>query len=75
MVTRISEDSLSLEHPARLLWELFGMLDLSAFTTGAKAVQGVPGGALKSRRMLLTLWAYALVRGIVSARGNRAPTD
>ena len=66
MVTRISEDSLALEHPARLLWELFGMLDLSAFTAGAKAVQGVPGGSLKSRRMLLTLWAYALVRGIVS---------
>jgi hypothetical protein len=68
VVTRISEDSLPLEHPARLLWEVFGMLDLSAFTAGAKAVQGVAGGSLKSRRMLLTLWAYAFVRGIVSAR-------
>jgi hypothetical protein len=68
IVTVISEDSLSLEHPARMLWEVFGMLDLSVFTAGAKAVQGVPGGSLKSRRMLLTLWAYALVRGIVHAR-------
>lgn len=68
VVTRLDEDSLPLEHPARLLWEVFGMLDLSAFTAGAKAVQGVAGGSLKSRRMLLTLWAYALVRGIVSAR-------
>lgn len=68
MVTRISEDSLPLEHPARLLWEVFGRLDLSAFMAGAKSVQGAPGGSLKSRRMLLTLWAYAFVRGIVHAR-------
>ena len=68
VVTRISEDSLPREHPARLLWEVFGLLDLGAFTAGAKARQGTAGGSLKSRRMLLTLWAYAFVRGIVHAR-------
>ena len=68
IVVRISEDSLPLDHPARLLWEVFGRLDLSAFTAQAKAVQGARGGSLKSRRMLLTLWAYALTQGVVSAR-------
>lgn len=68
IVIEISDDSLSVEHPARMLWELFGRLDLSAFLAGAKAVEGSRGGPLKSRRMLLTLWAYALVRGIAHAR-------
>jgi transposase len=68
IVVKISEDSLPLEHPARLLWEVLGLLDLSAFVAQAKAVQGGPGGSLKSRRMLLTLWAYALTQRIVSAR-------
>jgi transposase len=67
-VVRLSEDSIPLEHPARLLWEVLGLLDLSAFVAQAKAVQGGPGGSLKSRRMLLTLWGYALTQGIVSAR-------
>jgi hypothetical protein len=68
VVTRIREDSLPLEHPARLFWEVFGLLDLGAFTAGAKSVWGAPGGSLKSRRMLLTLWAYAFARGIPYAR-------
>jgi hypothetical protein len=68
VVVRISEDSIPLEHPARLLWEVLGRLDLSAFVAQAKAVQGGPGGSLKSRRMLLTLWGYAFTQGIVSAR-------
>lgn len=64
----IRDDSIPLEHPARLLWEVFGQVDLSAFFAQAKAVQGGPGGSLKSRRMLLTLWAYAFTQGILSAR-------
>jgi hypothetical protein len=68
VVIRISEDSLPREHPARLLWELFGRLDLSSFMVGAKSVTGAAGGPMRSRRMLLTLWAYAFVRGIVHAR-------
>jgi transposase len=68
VVIKLGEDSLPLEHPARLLWEVLGHLDLSAFVAGAKAVQGAAGGSLKSRRMLLTLWGYAFTRGIVHAR-------
>ena len=47
VVTRIGEDSLPLEHPARLLWEVLGLLDLGAFTAGAKAWLGPAGGSLK----------------------------
>lgn len=64
----IRNDSLPLTHPARLIWEVLGLLDLSAFMAEAKAVEGRAGGALKSRRLLLALWCYALVQGIVSAR-------
>ena len=68
IVFEIRDDSIPVEHPARLLWEVLGRVDLSAFVAQAKAVQGGPGGSLKSRRMLLTLWAYALTQGIGSAR-------
>lgn len=68
IVVKMSEDSLPLEHPARLLWEVLGRLDLSAFVAQAKAVEGARGGSLKSRRMLLALWGYAFTRGIVHAR-------
>jgi transposase len=68
VVFRISEDSLPPEHPARLLWEVLGRLDLSAFMAEVKSVQGAAGGPVRSRRMLLTLWLYAFVRGIVHAR-------
>lgn len=64
----IRDDSLPLEHPARMIWEVSGRLDLSGFTADAKAVEGARGGALKSRRLLLALWCYALTQRIVSAR-------
>ena len=64
----IRDDSLPLEHPARLIWEVLGLLDLGVFTQGAKAVEGGRGGALKSRRLLLALWCYGLTQRIVSAR-------
>jgi transposase len=68
IVFEIRDDSIPLEHPARLLWEVLGRVDLSAFVAQAKAVEGGRGGSIKSRRMLLTLWAYAFTQGIVSAR-------
>jgi transposase len=62
------EDALPQDHRARLLWRMVGTLDLSAFTTGAKAVEGRQGRALLSVHMLLTLWLYAVSVGIGSAR-------
>jgi len=62
------EDALSTDHPARLLWQVLGTLDLSGFNRHAKAVDGVQGRDVLSVRMLLTLWLYAISVGIGSAR-------
>ena len=62
------EDTLPESHRARLLWRIVQTLDLSAFTAGAKAVEGRQGRALLSVHMLLTLWLYAISEGIGSAR-------
>jgi hypothetical protein len=37
------EDTLPLDHRARLLWRIVETLDMSAFTAGAKAVEGKQG--------------------------------
>ncbi len=50
------EDELAACHPARVLWELVGTLNLSAFLASAKAVAGIAGRATLSPRMKLTLW-------------------
>src|SRR5580693_5983430 len=62
------EDSLSADHPARLLWQVVGTLDLSGFFRNAKAVEGKQGRDVLSVRMLLTLWLYAISIGVGSAR-------
>jgi transposase len=62
------EDTLAETHTARVLWRVVETLDLSAFTVGAKAVEGRQGRDLLSIRMLLTLWLYAVSEGISSAR-------
>lgn len=62
------EDTLPESHRARVLWRIVQTLDLSAFTAGAKAVEGRQGRALVSVHMLLTLWLYAISEGIGSAR-------
>lgn len=62
------EDTLADDHPARVLWEVVGKLDLSALLAGNKAVEGKVGRSRLSPWMLLTLWLYAISRGIGSAR-------
>jgi len=62
------EDALGADHPARLLWQVLGTLDLSGFVRNAKAVEGERGRDVLSVRMLLTLWLYAISIGVGSAR-------
>jgi transposase len=64
----IPEDQLPDDHRARRLWKVVETLDLSAFTAGAKAVEGRQGRPLASVRMLLTPWLYAISIGVASAR-------
>lgn len=62
------EDTLPSTHPARVLWELCGTLDLGGFTEAAKALEGRAGRPTYSPRMLLCLWLYAIRQGVGSAR-------
>ncbi len=64
----IPEDSLAEDHRARLLWRVVETLDLSAFTAGAKSVEGNAGRPLVSVQMQLVLWLYAISVGVGSAR-------
>src|SRR5258708_40257255 len=55
-------------HPARLIWEAVGKLDLSPFyetILSRKEVGGRPGYL---PRLLISVWAYAYSRGIGAAR-------
>lgn len=56
------------DHPARILWEYVDSLDLSELHERVQAVAGGPGQAPADPRILLTLWMYATVRGVGSAR-------
>lgn len=62
------EDTLAPTHPARVLWDVVGTLDLSAFLRDVKAVEGTVGRKTLSPRMKLTLWLYAISTGVGSAR-------
>ena len=67
-VVKIGEDSLPPDHPARLLWIALGHFDLRGFVEDARSVEAHAGRDVYSPRMMLTLWGYALHRGIVHAR-------
>ncbi len=64
----LPEDALPPEHPARVLWSVLSRMDLWAFLTEACALEGGSGRPTTSPRMLLTLWTYAISRGVGSAR-------
>lgn len=71
------EDMLAPTHPARVLWNVVGTLDLSAFLVGVKAIDGSAGRKTLSPAMKLTLWLYAISTGVGSAReiARRVETD
>jgi len=56
------------DHLARLMWDIVGCLDLSAFYAPIQVVEGGPGAAAIDPRILVTLWLYATSQGVTSAR-------
>lgn len=56
------------DHPARLVWEMTGDLDLGPLYEEIKAVEGHPGRPSIAPRVLVALWLYATIEGISSAR-------
>ncbi len=56
------------EHPVRTVWAYVDQLDLSELLGKIKAVAGGAGASATDPRILMTLWLYATLRGIGSAR-------
>jgi len=62
------EELLPAGHPARIIWEVAGALDLTAFEAGHKSKEGLPGRACWPPRLLVSVWIYAYSIGTASAR-------
>ena len=55
-------------HIARTIWQFLDKLSLDRFYADIKAREGVAGRDATDPKILLTLWLYALSRGVASAR-------
>jgi transposase len=62
------DELLSEDHEARVVWGYVCGLDLSELIERIQAVEGGPGQAPADPRILMTLWLYATLRGVGSAR-------
>jgi transposase len=62
------DDLLAPEHEARVVWSVVDSLDLSAFYADVRAVAGSPGRDATDPRVLVSLWLYATLQGVGSAR-------
>jgi transposase len=56
------------DHPARLVWELVGDLDMTGLYEKIRSVEGHAGRPAIDPQILVALWGYATVEGISSAR-------
>lgn len=56
------------DHPVRTVWAYVEELDLTELLAKIKAVEGAAGASATDPRILMTLWLYATLRGVGSAR-------
>lgn len=62
------ESLLAPDHPARVVWAALERVDLAAFYSGIKAVEGNSGRPAIDPKILLALWLFATSEGVGSAR-------
>jgi transposase len=62
------EKLIPLRHPARMIWQLVGQLDLSHYEAKIEAVAGQAGRPAWDPQLLISVWVYAYSKGISSAR-------
>lgn len=55
-------------HPARVIWELAGKLNLEQFARDCKTREGEAGRPCWSPQLLVSLWVYGYTLGVASAR-------
>lgn len=62
------ESTIATDHPVRLVWAFVEQLDLQPFYAKIQAVEGVAGQNAIDPAILMTLWLYATLEGVGSAR-------
>lgn len=62
------DDLIPDDHPVRMVWEIVEAYDLERFYRRIKAVEGEAGRPAIDPRLLIAVWLYATLKGIVSAR-------
>jgi transposase len=68
MVVQCADDLVRALHPVRTVMALVEKLDVSGFCEPIRAREGIAGRDATDPRLLVSLWLYACVRGIGSAR-------
>ena len=68
MVVRDLDSLIEEDHPVRAMWDFLSRLDLTAFYASIKVDLNQPGRPASDPQVLLSLWVYATVEGIGSAR-------
>lgn len=68
MAMQCPDDLIPKDHQARVIWQVCQLQDLSEFCEPIKARQGRCGRDATAPVLLVSLWLYAAVRGIGSAR-------
>jgi transposase len=56
------------DHPARAVWRFVEGLDLSLLYQRIRSRQNTPGRSATDPRILVALWLYAILYGVISAR-------
>jgi transposase len=62
------DELISEDHEARIVWDYVCGLDLSSLIEPVQAVESGPGQSPADPRLPLSLWLYATLRGVGSAR-------
>jgi transposase len=62
------EDLVAEDHPVRMIWSVTERLDLAAFYSEVRALEGEAGRDATDPRLLVALWLYAATEGVGSAR-------
>jgi len=68
MIIQSPDELIPQDHEARIIWRVCESQDLSEFCEPIKAREGVSGRDSTTPVLLVSLWLYAAVRGIGSAR-------
>jgi transposase len=68
MIVQCPDDLVREDHPVRVVMAVVEKLELSDFSDGIEAREGVAGRDATDPQLLVALWLYASTRGIGSAR-------